>query len=192
MFLLLCLHAQSLQSCPTICNPMNHNPLGSSVQGILQARILANINFGGNFWMFSSLLYTQVELWCWRTLESPLDSKEFRPVNPKGNQSWIFIGRIDVEAEAPILWPPDEKSWLVGKDPDVGKVWRQEEKGITEDGMVGWHHRLNVQESEQTLGDGEGQGSLACSVHGVAKSQTWLTDWTTTIYRFPERPCYPW
>ena len=110
-----------------------------------------------------------------KTLESPLDSKEFQPVNPKGNQSWIFIGRIDDEAEAPILWPLDEKSWLIGKDPDAGKVWRQE-KGITENEMVGWHHWLNVQESEQTLGDSEGQGSLACSVHGVAKSQTWLIE----------------
>ena len=108
------------------------------------------------------------------TLESPLDSKEFEPVNLKGNQSWIFIERIYVEAEAPILWPPDEKR-PVGKDPDAGKVWRQEEKGITEDGMVGWHNWLNVQESEQTVGDSEGQGSLACSIHGVAELD--MTDW---------------
>ena len=84
--------------------------------------------------------------WCFltvmleKTLESPLDCKEIKPVNPKGNQSWIFIGRTDIEVEAPILWPPDGKNWLTGKDPDAGKDWRQEEKGMTEDEMVGWHH----------------------------------------------------
>ena len=85
-----------------------------------------------------------------KILESPLDSKEIKPVNSKGNQSWIFIGRTDAEAEAPILWPPDAKSWLTGKDPDAGKDWRQEEKGMTEDKMVGWHHWLNGHEFEQT------------------------------------------
>ena len=94
------------------------------------------------------------------TLESSLDCKEIKPVNPKGNQSWIFIGRA--EAEAPILWPPDAKNWLIGKDCDAGKDWRQEEKGTTEDEMVGWHHRLDGHEFEQALGDGKGQGSLAC------------------------------
>ena len=83
-----------------------------------------------------------------KTLESPMDSKEIKPVNPKGNQSWVFIGRTDVEAETPILWPPDAKSWLVWKDPDAGKDWRQEEKGMTEDEFVGWHHRLNGHEFE--------------------------------------------
>ena len=92
--------------------------------------------------------------------ESPWDSKEIKPVNPKGNQPWILIGRID--AEAPILLPPDVKSWLIVKDPDAGKDWRQEEKGTTEDEMVGWHHWLNGHEFEQTLGDSEGQGSLVC------------------------------
>ena len=92
--------------------------------------------------------------WCFWTvvlekaLESPLDCKEIQPVNPKGNQSWIFIGRTDAEAETPKLWPPNVKSWLIGKDPDAGKNWRQEEKGITEDEMVGWHHRLNRHEFE--------------------------------------------
>ena len=81
------------------------------------------------------------ELWCWRRLfESPLNCKEIQPVNPKGNQSWIFTGRTDAEAETPILWPPDVKNWLIGKDPDAGKDWRQEEKGTTEDEMVEWHH----------------------------------------------------
>ena len=99
------------------------------------------------------------ELWCWRRLESPLDCKEMKPVNPKGNQSWIFIGRTDAEAETPIHWPPDEKSWLIRKDSDAGKDWRQEEKGLTEDEIVGWHHWLKGHEFEQALGDGEEQGS---------------------------------
>ena len=106
--------------------------------------------------------------WCFwtvvleKTLESPLDCKEIQLVHPKGNPSGIFIGRTDAEAEIPILWPPDAKNWLIGKDPDAGKDWRQEEKGITEDEMVGWHHRLDGQEFEQTLAVGDGQGSLAC------------------------------
>ena len=97
-----------------------------------------------------------------KTLESPLDCKAIKPVHPKGNQSWIVIGRTDAEAEAPILWPPDMKNWLLGKDPDAGKDQRQEEKGMTEDEIVGWHHWLNGHEFEQAAGDGEGQGSLAC------------------------------
>ena len=92
--------------------------------------------------------------WCFwtmmleKTLESPLDCKEIQPVHPKGNQSWILIGRTDAEAETPVLWPPDAKNWLTGKDPDAGKDWRWEEKGITGDEMVGWHHRLNGHEFE--------------------------------------------
>ena len=95
-----------------------------------------------------------------KTLESPLDSKEIKPANLKGNQPWIFIGRTNTEAEAPILWPPDVKSWLIGKDHDVEKDWGQEEKGMTEHKMVGWHHQLNGHEFEQTPGDREGQGSM--------------------------------
>ena len=98
--------------------------------------------------------------WYRKTLESPLDSKEIKPVNPKGNQPWISIWRTDAEVEAPKLWPPDVKSQLTGKDPDAGKDWRQEEEGMTEDKMVGWHQRLNRQEFEQILRDSEGQGSL--------------------------------
>ena len=105
------------------------------------------------------------------TFESPMDSKEIKPVNPKGNQPWIFIGRMD--AEAPILWPSDAKSWLTGKDPDAGKDWRCEEKGMAEDAMVGWQNQLNEHESEQAPGDGEGQGSLACcSPSGSKESDT--------------------
>ena len=88
------------------------------------------------------------------TLEGPLDSKEIKPVNPKGNQPWIVIGRIDTEAEAPIFWSPDVKSQLIGKDPDAGKDWKQEEKGAMEDEMAGWHHQLNGHEFWQTPGDG--------------------------------------
>ena len=97
-----------------------------------------------------------------KTLESPLDCKEIQPVYPKGDQSWVFIGRTDAEAETPVFWPPDEKSRLTGKDPDAGKDGRWEEKRTTEDDMVGWHHRLDGHESEQTLGVGDGQGGLAC------------------------------
>ena len=97
-----------------------------------------------------------------KTLESPLDSKEIQPVTPKGNQSWIFIERTDAEAETPILCPPDAKNWLIGKDPDAGKDWRQEEKGTTEDEMVGWEHRMDGHEFEQAPGVGYGQGGLVC------------------------------
>ena len=104
--------------------------------------------------------------WCFwtvvleKTLESPLDCKEIQLVHPKGNQSRISIGKTD--AETPTLWPPDVKNWLTGEDPDAGKDWRWEEKGLTEDEMVGWHHQLNEHEFEQALGFGDGQGSLAC------------------------------
>ena len=109
-----------------------------------------------------------------KTLESPLDWKEIKPVNPKGNQPWTFVGRID--AEAPILCPPDAKNWLIGKDPDDGKDWRQEEKEMTEDEMVGWHHRLDAHEFEQALGVGDGQGSLVCcSPRGYKESD--MTEW---------------
>ena len=113
-----------------------------------------------------------------KTLESPLDSKEIKPVNPIGNQlSWIFPRRTDAKAEAPILWLPDIKSWLTGKDPDAGKDWRQEEQGLTQDGMVGWHHWLNGCEFEQAPGDCEGQGSLAsCSPWGHRVRHDWVTE----------------
>ena len=97
-----------------------------------------------------------------KTLESPLDCKEIQLVNPEGNQSWVFIGRTDVEIDTPILWPPDEKSWLIWKDPDARKDWGQEEKGTTEDEMVGWHHQLNGHEFVLTPGVGDGQGGLVC------------------------------
>ena len=96
------------------------------------------------------------------SVESPLDCKEIQPVHPKGDQFWVFIGRTDVEAETPILWPPHAKSWLIGKDPDAGKDWGQEEKGTAEEEMVGWHHQLNGHGFGWTPGVGDGQGGLAC------------------------------
>ena len=111
-----------------------------------------------------------------KTLESPLDSKEIKPVNSKGNQPWIFIGRTDAEDEVPILSPSDGKNWLIGKDPDAGKDWRQVEKGMTEDEIVGWHHQLNGHEFEQVPRAGDGQGSLVCwSPWDHKKSET--TEW---------------
>ena len=129
--------------------------------------------------------------WCFwavvleKTLESLLDCKEIQPVHPKGNQTWIFIGRTDAEAETPILWPPYMKNWLIGKHPDAGKDWRQENKGMTEDEMVGWHHWLNGHEYEQAQGVGKGQGSLVCcSPWGRKESD--MTEWLNwTDSEFP-------
>ena len=131
--------------------------------------------------------------WFWtvvleKTLESPLDCKKIQPVNSKGNQSLIFIGRTDVEAETPILWPPDAKSWLIWKDPDPGKHWRQEEKGSTEGEMVGWHHRFNdsmdmsLSNLRELAMDRE---AWHFAVHGVAKSRTQVRDWTELIHQEP-------
>ena len=112
--------------------------------------------------------------WCFwtvaleKTLESPLDCKDIHPVHSKGNQSWMFTGRTDTEAEMLILWPPGRKSWLIWKDPDAGKEWRWKEKGVTEDEMVGWHHQLSGREFEHVSRDSEGQGGLAYAVHGVS------------------------
>ena len=127
--------------------------------------------------------------WCFwtvvleKTLESPLDCKEIQQVHPKGDQSWVFIGRSDVEAETSKLWPPDVKSWLIWKDPDAGKDWGQKEKGTTEDDMVGWHHQLNGHEFGWTLRVSDGQGSLACCGswgHMGPNTTEWL-NWTETL-----------
>ena len=119
-------------------------------------------------WEFDNKKGCMLKNWCFwtvvleNTLENPLGCKEIKPVRPKGNQLWIFIGRTDAEAEVPVVWSPDAKSWLTRKDTDAGKDWGQEEKGMKEDEMVGRHHWFNRHEFEQTLGDGEGQGSLVC------------------------------
>ena len=132
--------------------------------------------------------------WCFwavvleKTLESPLDCKEIQPVHPKGDQSWVFIGRTDAEAETPIFWPPHAKSWLTGKDPDTGRDWGQEEKGATEDEMAGGHHQLNAHEFEWTPGVGDGQGGLACcDSWGHKKSDTTeQQNWTELNYMWQQ------
>jgi len=123
--------------------------------------------------------------WCFwtvvleKTLESPLDCKEIQPVHPKGNQPWIFTGRTDAEAEAPVLWPPDVKSWFIGKYPDAGQDWKQEEKGTTEDEMFGWHKpSMSLSKLQEMVKDRE---DWHAAVHGVTEIQTWLSDWITTI-----------
>ena len=115
-----------------------------------------------------------------KTLESLLDCMEIQPLHPKGDQSWIFFGRTDVEAETPILWPPDAKNWLIEKDPDAGKNWRQEEKGTIEDEMVGWHHRLNGINLSKLWVMVKDSEAWHAAVHGVTKSWTRLSDWTGT------------
>ena len=131
---------------------------------LVKAMVFPVVMYGCESWTIKEAERWRIdvfELWCWRRLESPLDYN-IKPVHPKGNQSWIFIGRTDAEAETPILWPPDVKSWLIGKDPDARKDWRPEEKGTTEDQMTGWHHWLSGHEFEQAPGVDDGQGSLTC------------------------------
>ena len=154
---------------------------------LVKAMVFPVVMYGCESWTIKKESWVPKN-WCFltvvlKTLESPLDCKEIQPVHPKGNQSWIF--RTDAEAEAPILWPPDEKYWLTGKDPDAGKDWRQEEKGTTEDKMVGWHHWLNGDEFEQAPGVADGQGSLAChSPWGRNESDTTeQQNWTELILR---------
>ena len=118
---------------------------------LVKAMVFPVVTYGCENWTIKKAECQRIdatELWCWRRLLSTLDCKEIKPVNPEGNQSWIFIGRTDAEAETPILWPPDAKNWLIEKDPVAGKDWRQEEKGMTEDKMVGWHYLLNGHEFE--------------------------------------------
>ena len=133
---------------------------------LVKAVVFPVVMYGCESWTIKKAECQRIdvfELWFLeKTLESPLDGKEIQPVNSKGNQSWIFTGRTDAEAEIPILSPPDAKSWLIVKDPDAGEDWRQEEKGMTENEIVGWYHQLVVHEFEQAPGVGDGQGSLAC------------------------------
>ena len=131
---------------------------------LVKAMVFPVVMYGCESWTTKKAEHWRInafELWCWsRPLIVPC--KNIKPVYPKRNQPWIFIGRIDAESEAQILWPPDVKYWLIGKDPDAGKDWRQEEKGMTVDEMVGWHHWLDGHEFEQALGVSDEQGSLAC------------------------------
>ena len=127
--------------------------------------------------------------WClWtvvleKTPEGPLDSKEIKPFNLKGDKPWIFNGRTDSEAGAPVFWSSDTNRWFIGKVPDTGKVWGQKEKWVSEDEMAGGHHQCNEHELGKTLGDGEEQGAWCAAVHGVAKSQAQLGNWTTVSIR---------
>ena len=149
---------------------------------LFKAVVFPVVMYGCESWTVKKAEHQRIdafELWCWRRLESTLHCKEIKKVNPKGNQSWIFVEKTDAEAEASIFWPPDVNSLLIGKDSDAGKDWRQEEKGTTVDEMVGWHHWLNGYEFEQALGDGEGQRSLVCcSPWG---SQRVGHDWVTEL-----------
>ena len=128
------------------------------------------------FWMLNNWCFWTLVLE--KTLESSLDCKETQSVHPKGDQSWVFIGGTDVEAETPILWPPHANSWLIWKDPDAGKDWGQEEKGMTEDEMVGWHHWHNGQGFGWTHELVMDREAWRAAVHGVTKSRTWPSDWT--------------
>ena len=145
---------------------------------LVKAVVFPVVMYGCKSWTIKKAESRRIdafELWCWRRLlRVPWTAR--RSNQSKGNQSWMFTGRTDVEAETPIIWPPDTKSWLIGKDPDVGKDWRREEKGTTEDEMVGWHHGLNGHEFGWTLGVGDGQGVLACSSPWGRKESD-MTEW---------------
>ena len=137
---------------------------------IVKSMFFPVVMYGCDSWTIKIAECQRIDVW------SSLDCKEIKPVSPNGNQSWIFIGRTDAEAETPVLWPPDVKKWHLGKNPDAGKDWRWEENGMTEDEMVGWHHWLDGHESEQAPGVRDGQGSLACcSPWGCKESDT--TEW---------------
>ena len=160
----------------------------TNLDSILKSR---DITLSTKFHLVKAMVFSRGHVWMWeldceegwasknwcfwtvvlkKTLESPLDCKEIQPVQTKGNQSWIFIGRTDAEAETPIVWPPNAKNWLTGKEPDSGKDWRQVEKAMTEDEMVGWPHQLTGHEFEQAPGDGKDRESWRAAGHGVAKS----------------------
>ena len=205
------MHACSVtQSCPSLCDPMDCSP-PDSVHGIFQARILEWVTIScfrgssqlrdwtcvscvsciGRWILYHWTSWEAVQNWCFwtgmleKTLESPLGCRDIKPVNPKEKQPWIFIERTD--AKALILWPPDAKSRLIGKDTDAGKDWRQEEKGMTEGKLVGWHHQLNGHEFEQAPGTWWRTGKFwHAAVQVVTKSWTWLSDWTTAkvVFQF--------
>ena len=134
---------------------------------LIKVMVFPVVMYGCESWTVKKAEHRRIN-WCFwtvvveKTLESPLDCKEGQPVHSKGDQFWVFFGRNDAKAETPILWPAHAKSWLIGKDPDAGRDWGQEEKGTTEDEIAGWHHRLDGHEFEWTLAVGDGQGGLAC------------------------------
>ena len=132
----------------------------NTVQNLVNNKVTMPVSFHKKSWVLKFWWFWTLVLE--KTLKSPMDCKEIKPVNPKENQSWMFSGRTDAQAEAPILWPPDAKNWLNGKGCDAGKDWWWKEKGTTEDEMVGWHHWLNGHEFKQAPGVSDGQGSLAC------------------------------
>ena len=147
---------------------------------LVKAMVFPVVMYGCDSWTVKKAECRRIdafELWCC----SPLDCKEIQPVHPKGDQAWVFIGRTDVEAETPILWPPDAKSWLIWKDPDAGRDWEQEQKGMTEDEMVGWHHWLNG----HGFDDGQG-GLVCCGSWGHRVGHDWL-NWTEPIKYPPKK-----
>ena len=161
-----------------ICSSLMIYSLPANIH-LVKAMVFAVVMYGCESWDYKESWTPKIRYF-WtvvleKTLESPLDCKEIQPVHPKGNKSWMFIGRTDAEAENPILWQPNVTSQLIGKDPDAGKDWRHK-KGTTKDEIVGWHHRLNGHESEWTPGVGDGQGDLVCcSPWGLKESDT--TEW---------------
>ena len=137
----------------------------AAVAAAVKAMVSPVVRYGCESWTVKKAERRRIdafELWCWRRLLSPLDCNEIQPVHSEGDQPWVFLGRNDAKAETPVLWPPHAKSWLIGKDSDAERDWGQEVKGTTEDEMAGWHHGLDWREFEWTLGDGDGQGGLAC------------------------------
>ena len=152
---------------------------------LLKAMVFPVVMYGCESWTVKK---AEPKNWCFwtvvlkKTLESPLDCKEFQPVHFEGDQPWDFFGRNDAKAETPVLWPPDVKSWLIGKDSDAGRDWGQEEKGTTEDEMAGWHYRLDGREFEWTPGVGDGQGGLACcNSWGRRVGHDWATELNWTL-----------
>ena len=146
---------------------------------LFKALVFPVVMYGYESWTVQKAEHQRIdafELWCWKTLESPLDCKEIQSVHRKGDQAWVFTGRTDAKAETPILWPPHTQSWLIGKDPRCQERLKGGGEGDDKDEMVVWHHRLDGHESEWTPGVGDGQGGLACCDYGIAKRWTRLSD----------------